>query len=675
MRFIFVAVFLSFTSALAQSPLRSQLVELDVDSGVVRNTGTERGVVFEHVVRVEGVPWIRMHFSKADLGQQTEIRLTSLQDGAVQVHDAETLQEWRYTSAYFNGDAVRVELIDSPGRSSQIQINEISVGEIVSNDPVAGRSICGPADDRLLSTDARTARVMPIGCTAWLIDDANGCFLTAGHCVEDAGGALDVNFSVVEFDVPLSNSNGSTNHAAPENQYAIDLSSVQWDLTVIGNDWAYFGAHPNSQSRLKPAEVQGSTFTLADPPAAPGGETIRITGYGSIDGTQGTPLEWSQVQTTHTGPIASISGTVLRYVVDTTGGDSGSAVEVEGTGTSIGIHTNAGCTAGGGSNQATSLANVALQNALSNPIGSCLTGEPEIRIEQNTPIAADIPTTGHSFQVDILDRDGMPAAFNSATLIYDHGDGDMMAALTPVSGATYEATLPAMECASNVSFKVDVETTSTAIVHHPFTPENSADRRFLRRVGDTFNDTFRDTFETDMGWTVDSDPSLTAGAWERGVPAGYGRRQDPPWDADTSGSAYITQNAAGNTDVDGGATRLVSPVMDATSPDSQISYWRWWGDNGTSDDTFTVEVSDDAGGSWTVLETVSTGVAAEWVFSSFRVADFVGNTNQFQIRFTADDSGGGSIIEAGIDGVTLESAPLGQACPPIFEDGFETPMP
>lgn len=671
MRLIVVMVLMLFSSAYAKSPLQAKLVDIQLDSGTVRNASLERGVIYEKVIRVHGVPWIRIHFSTAQMGQSTEIRMTSLLDGAVQIHDAESLQEWRNTSAYFNGDAVKVELIDSPGRSGHIKINEVSVGEISTEQTDKQRSICGPVDDRTLSSDIRTARIVPIGCTAWLIDDAKGCFLTAGHCVDITPNNLDGGFSVIEFDVPLSNSNGSSNHSSPENQYAIDFNSVQWDQTVIGNDWAYFGTYPNSKTQLTPIEAQGDSFILAQPPATPNGETIRITGHGSIDGTNGTPVEWSGVQTTHTGPISSIEGTVLQYEVDTTGGDSGSAVEVEGTGTSIGIHTNAGCSDSGGANNATSLANVALQNALANPIGICLDGPPQIRIEQATPIADDIPTLGSNFQVDILDRDGLSANFMSANLIYDFGKGDVTAPLVSVGGARYEAMLPASECISSVSFKIEVETNSTAIVHYPFTAENSADRRFIRRVGDTFNDVFRDTFETDQGWTVENDPGLSAGAWERGIPYGYGRRQDPPWDADSSGSAFITGNAAGNTDVDGGATRLLSPIMDATSPNSRLSYWRWWGDNGDSDDSFVVEVTDDAGATWTILETVSTGVAAEWVFNQFRISDYVANTNQFQIRFTAEDINDGDIIEAGIDGVTLVTELMGDELCPIFKDGFE----
>ena len=663
-----------FSNTYAQSPLQTKLVEFQIDSGLARNTNTERGVIYEKIIRVEKAPWIRIHFSTAEMGQSTEIKMTSLLDGAVQIHNSETLQEWRNTSAYFNGDAVKVELIVSPGESSRIKVNEVSVGKEPLAQTDENRSICGVDDDRILSNDVRTAKIVPIGCTAWLIDDAQGCFLTAGHCVDLTPNSLAGGFSVIEFDVPLSNPNGSSNHAAPENQYAIDFSSVQWDQTVIGNDWAYFGAFPNSMTQLTPLEAQGSSFILADPPLVPGKETIRISGHGSVDGSNSTPREWSGVQTTHTGPISSINGTVLRYEVDTTGGDSGSAVEVEGTGTSIGIHTNAGCSSTGGSNQATSLANVALQNALANPIGICLNGAPQIRIEQVTPIADDIPSAGSSFEIDVLDRDGLPASINSANLIYDYGDGDVAVPLVSLGEARYQANLPASECVFSAEFKIEVESATTAIINYPFTANNSADRRFYRRVGDVFNDTFRDNFETDKGWTVDNDPSLTAGAWERGVPLGHGRRQDPPWDIDASGSAFLTGNDIGNTDVDNGATRLVSPVLDATSVNSHISYWRWWGDNGTSDDEFVVEVSDDAGASWVTVETVSNGVAAEWVQKQFKVSRFVSNTNQFQIRFIANDTNDGSIIEAGIDDVILVSEIIGDALCPIFKDGFEGPI-
>ncbi len=655
----------------AQEPLPHRTEEVLVDSGEVWNRGGQRAATFSETLRVEGATWLRLFFNETVLGQApgrtdgSVLRITSMLDGAVQTHTARSLEQWQRSSAFFNGDAVRLELIADPDAAvSRVRITEVMVGEL---QPPGPRSICGAVDDRVLSSDARTARIVPVGCTGWLIDDAEGCFLTAGHC---AGTGL----SVIEFNVPLSNANGSTNHPPPEHQYAVDPGSLQSTNGGTGNDWAYFGGFPNSQTEQTPFEAQGQTFVLGPPPATPAGETIRITGYGTTTGTQGTPLTWSQVQTTHDGPLASIAGTTVRYATDTTGGDSGSAVENLDNGTAIGIHTHAGCNAGGGSNQGTSLAHAGLQSALGNPIGVCVDGAPPLRVLLASAIADPVPPAGTSFQVDIVDRAGAPAAINSATLVYDDGGGDQSVPLSPVEGSLYEATLPAMTCEAEVTFRVDVESAGGTTVHHPFSAPNSADRRYRRWVAAGFDAAFRDTFEADMGWTVDDDPALTAGSWERAIPGGYGLRQDPPWDADSSGQCFLTDTRGGNTDVDGGATRLTSPTLDATAgADPHITYWRWWDDGGASDDVFLVEVSDDDGASWVTLESIGPGVTGAWATQSFRVADFVGLTNQFRIRFTAADLGTGNVIEAAVDGVALFNTPIGLSCSgEIFSDGFES---
>ena len=73
--------------------------------------------------------WIRLTFDQARLADGTVLRMTSLADGAMQHHTATTLQQWNNTSAYFNGDAVRIELIADPGdEQSRILINSVVVG-------------------------------------------------------------------------------------------------------------------------------------------------------------------------------------------------------------------------------------------------------------------------------------------------------------------------------------------------------------------------------------------------------------------------------------------------------------------------------------------------------------------------------------------------------------------
>ena len=64
------------------------------------------------------------------------------------------------------------------------------------------------------------------------------------------------------------------------------------------------------------------------------------------------------------------------------------------------------------------------------------------------------------------------------------------------------------------------------------------------------------------------------------MPAGDGTRGDPSADGDGSGACYLTDNVAGNSDVDDGTTISLSHVMDAvgsgTGVVSMVSYDRWY---------------------------------------------------------------------------------------------------
>lgn len=207
-------------------PLSQYDAEFDFNSGPVVNTGGELAPVISEVVSIPGADWLRLRFDEVSLAGQKELgndsylRITSLEDGAVQFLDKVAIQQWRYTSAYFNGDTVLVELMAHPNSG----VNELSMSTVIAGTPpTVGESICGSTDDRVLSSDPRAARALPIGCTAWMIDDSEHCFLTAGHC--NGGGNSDIN--VIQFNVPLSSScsfPSGLNHPGPEDQYASDAA-------------------------------------------------------------------------------------------------------------------------------------------------------------------------------------------------------------------------------------------------------------------------------------------------------------------------------------------------------------------------------------------------------------------------------------------------------------------
>jgi len=361
-------------AALADGPVPPGIpmhdVEIGIDSGWVENTTVDGpAVVWSAEVHVPDAEWLRLWFEDVQLSGNVEepdhtiLRITSIWDGGIHYLNSLTAQQWAWSSAYMNGDTLLVEIIAHPDTGpSRLVIDYANAGD--PYDSLDPASLCG-ADDRELSSDPRSARHMPIGCSAWLIDDTNHCFISAGHC---STGASDV----MQFNVPLSNGNGSTVNPPPEDQYSVDPESVQQVNGGIGNDWGYFACFPNSNTNLTAFQAQGDFYLLADAAPPVSGQNIRITGYGTVS----FPVSptWNQVQKTHSGPYFAEFGSTVQYKTDTTGGNSGSAVEDESTGMAIGVHTNAGCESVGG-NQGTSVDNGGWQNALDNPQGLCAGGD------------------------------------------------------------------------------------------------------------------------------------------------------------------------------------------------------------------------------------------------------------------------------------------------------------
>ncbi|MBN2170079.1 MAG: T9SS type A sorting domain-containing protein [Candidatus Krumholzibacteriota bacterium] len=189
-----------------------------------------------------------------------------------------------------------------------------------------------------------------------------------------------------------------------------------------------------------------------------------------------------------------------------------------------------------------------------------------------------------------------------------------------------------------------------------------------------------DDFETDLDWAVGAPgDGASSGMWERDDPIGteYNGYVVAPEDDHTPAPGvlcFVTGNgggAAGDDDVDGGPTTLLSPVFSlggATS--AQLSYWRWFTNdrgNAPGEDPWIVQVTAD-GSTWVDLENTVTSNAS-WVQMSFDLTAHVAMTNQVQVRFVATDIGSGSLVEAGVDDVLLE------ATYPITTDAGDAPAP
>ncbi len=650
---VLVAGLLSGDVALGQmwSP-PSERIAVDAISGVYDQPGSDYAEVYK--VRVDGgssAGWVRLRISDAHLDGDSHIRIESVQDGAVQHLRAEHLLQWRMSSAYFNGSAVDVSLVVAPntvGNYFAIEAMDIGV-----SDPTAA-TICDTVDDRVASDVPAVGRLQPAGCTGTLYNTSS-CSVTAGHC-------LNIN-DVVEFNVPPSLPDGTNQHPGPEDQYAmVEQVGV---ANGVGNDWGHYRVFENTETGMTPFEAQGEFIPLANSlPALP--VDIQIVGYG-VDG--GVDNSTQQISF---GPVLSLAGSV-GHRADTRGGNSGSLIVDDATGLGIGIHTHGGCNTDPESvNSGTLITIAGFQDQVLDCLGVTLDfpeGVPDL-----------VSPDGATQVVVSLSSLDDTVVFESVVLMVRVADGDFESQdMVPDGEGLFVGALPAADCGVVVSYFIAVETNVGVDLREPSEGSLNA------VVGDTLRVVHEDDFESPVGYEVSGDAD--DGEWTVGVPVGC-NRGDPPSDFDGSGRCWLTDNNpnACNSDVDDGETTLTTPVLDMGEKDGIyfVRYARWYSNTAGANpnaDIFEVEISNDGGASWTLLETVGPDgpeAGGGWVNATHRVDSVIEPTNAMRLRFTASDSvDEGSVVEAGIDalGVDLVVCSLDDLAPMIVHDGGVTTSP
>lgn len=230
-------------------------------------------------------------------------------------------------------------------------------------------------------------------------------------------------------------------------------------------------------------------------------------------------------------------------------------------------------------------------------------------------------------------------------------------------GGSYSGELPASACGSTVEWYASVTGIVTGVVTEPPGGEGAP---FQAAVG-TITPIASFNFQTAPGWTVTGTP--VAGAWALGVPVGC-NRGDPPTDYDGSGSCYLTQPSTVvspptcDSDVDGGTTRLISPVFNVSAmANPHVAYARWFSNSTGSaphEDSMHVEVSGDSGSSWQTLETVgpTSGnlhpeVNGGWMPRLFHIGELNLSGAHFRVRFVVSDQGAASTVEAAVDAFAI----------------------
>jgi hypothetical protein len=242
-----------------------------------------------------------------------------------------------------------------------------------------------------------------------------------------------------------------------------------------------------------------------------------------------------------------------------------------------------------------------------------------------------------------------------ATVMVTHsvdGSPDQTLAMTPTGNQDeYEADLPAQPVGSEIAYRIRAQSTLGDSVASPA----RAGASHSIDVVSVF-----DPLESAGSWTVGySGDAANRGVWERVIPVGTAAAPDADFTSPPGDYCFVTESAnpgdpLGEADVDGGKTSLLSPVYDLGSGgpyESVIARYRRWYSNGlgaTVDDTWRVYVSNNAGSDWSIFETESVGNPSWQLVSADLIGTFA-TPDQIQFRFVAEDQGGGSIVEAGID--------------------------
>ena len=172
---------------------------------------------------------------------------------------------------------------------------------------------------------------------------------------------------------------------------------------------------------------------------------------------------------------------------------------------------------------------------------------------------------------------------------------------------------------------------------------------------------FSDTFESALGWTTNPNGTDTAttGAWERGDPQDTNSGGIKQLGTTISGvndlsTGRLAGAAAGDFDVDGGVTSIQSPAIALPSTGTlalSFSYYLAHGTNSSTADFLRVfvvgattsQVFQELGGTEN-----DNGV---WATGSVSITSFAGQT--VRIRIEAADASTASLVEAGIDNVTI----------------------
>ncbi|AQG78028.1 T9SS type A sorting domain-containing protein [Spirosoma montaniterrae] len=220
--------------------------------------------------------FLRLYFAGTQLGEGSYLVLDGT-DGTRQELRKQDLENWRYSSAYFNGQSVNVSLFTAPGDQNMVSISGMKVSDelarLASNDrqpaqtqPGARQAVSTPASLTETYSHAKAVGRFTDGVEA----AGTGWIAPNGAIVTLSGG-----YDVIEFNVPPSV--GTTvQHPAPQDQYPVNYGNTaegthkfvfKGEGWISKVSWKVVEALPNNITGLRPGERQQEYFRIAKNPS------------------------------------------------------------------------------------------------------------------------------------------------------------------------------------------------------------------------------------------------------------------------------------------------------------------------------------------------------------------------------------------------------------------------
>jgi choice-of-anchor B domain-containing protein len=304
-------------------------------------------------------------------------------------------------------------------------------------------------------------------------------------------------------------------------------------------------------------------------------------------------------------------------------------------------------------------------------------GPPELAIALAQGEPETIDPSGGSVSVEITEL--IPGSLDPATptLTYNIGGGATTVPLVANGGSSFTAAFPPIPCGTQVSWYLSASSQTGQTVNSPSSAPSST---YSSIVATSLTVARDDDMESTAGWIAGAPgDDATTGIWERGNPVGTAAQPEDDHSPVGAQCWFTGQGnpggSIGSNDVDGGSTTLRTPILDMSSlNDPTVSYYRWYSnDQGASPnaDVFVVEISNDGGSSWSLVESVGpsgAGTAGGWIQHTFSVSSILTPTAQMQMRFIASDLGSGSIVEAAVDDFEVSDVNCGDGIGTVYCD-------